>query len=483
MTGLAVSVIITVKAGETSETIEKAISVMEMESELNKVFQSGRQQVTAMLFDLLEAQLHAYVSTQTEWKNIGTEKRSVLLESSNITDRRHIYKDKQGKRHKPFDDFLHLRAYQRNSRKVEAMAASLAAISSFRNAAELFSYVIKEPVSASSIHRMTGRVGAELQATEAQEDARNLEPGKIAAPRIAAEADGIFIKLQGEKAKCAEVKVAVFYTGKQAISPHRNRLVNKVFSCQLGMSNEEWRQHLGALAYRTYDMSKVRYAQIGGDGAKWVRKSFDYLGLGGQHLLDRFHVIRSINTAFGSAFNVGELQARLFSQGFTAVEADLLRVIARQKGAKKDQQIRCFDYLKANQDALIDLDKRLLQGFEAVYSRIEAGLQSCHRVSYPGWRWMDLTQNGEANIRWPSNPGVSFGQNWPPCSSTRKPCAESFIRPMLWKTSIASYGKSLKPKQLPLVTMPCSNSYTWWQFRLQKNGPCLSRIGVTSWHN
>ena len=57
MTGLAVSVIITVKAGEVSETIEKAISVMDMESELNEVFQSRQQQVTAMIFDLLEAQL------------------------------------------------------------------------------------------------------------------------------------------------------------------------------------------------------------------------------------------------------------------------------------------------------------------------------------------------------------------------------------------------------------------------------------------
>ncbi|NLW71380.1 MAG: hypothetical protein GXY37_00605 [Chloroflexi bacterium] len=57
MTGLAVSVIITVKAGEVSEMIEKDISVMDMESELNEVFQSGQQQVTAMIFDLLEAQL------------------------------------------------------------------------------------------------------------------------------------------------------------------------------------------------------------------------------------------------------------------------------------------------------------------------------------------------------------------------------------------------------------------------------------------
>jgi len=70
MTGLAVSVIITVKAGDVNETIEKDISVMDMESELNEVFHRGQQQVTAIMFDLLEAQLHACVSAQTDWKNI-----------------------------------------------------------------------------------------------------------------------------------------------------------------------------------------------------------------------------------------------------------------------------------------------------------------------------------------------------------------------------------------------------------------------------
>jgi hypothetical protein len=358
MTESTVSLIITVRAGEASETIEKAISIMDIESDLDQAFLLGQQEVTAMLLDLLEAQLHAYISRHTDWKNLGTDRRSVLLESGSITYRRHIYQDKEGKRRKPFDDLLHLQPYQRNSKKVEAMAASLAASSSFRDAAELFSYVLKEPVSASTIHRMTARVGGKLQAIEAVEDARNLEPGKIVAPVIMAEADGTFIKLQREKAKQAEVKVGMFYTGKQAIAPHRNRLINKVISCQLGMTNEEWQQHLCALAYRHYDMSKVQFLQIGGDGAKWVRKSFDHLGIAEQHLLDRFHVIRSLNTAFGSALMGSDIQAKLFSQGFSAIEADLLRIIADQKGEKKELQKRSFDYLKINQDALIDLDKR-----------------------------------------------------------------------------------------------------------------------------
>ena len=363
MTDMAVSMIIKLKVGDVSESIEKKISILDMETELTKAFHQGELQATTILFDLLENQLHGYICTHTAWKNIGTEKRCILTKTGHISYRRHIYRDEQGHRRKPFDELLHLQPWQRNSNQIEGLAAGLASGIGFRDASEIFSLIVKEAVSPSSIHRMTARVGQKIQTMERIMDEENLEPGTVVAHRLMAEADGVYIKLQREQQKRAEVKVAVFYTGKQAISPHRNRLVNKMFSCQLGMSNEEWQQHLAALAYRSYDLSKVGFVQIGGDGAKWVHNSFDYLGVPGHHLLDRFHVIRNLNTAFGSDLNVGELQAKLFSQGFTAVEADLLWVIARQKGAKKDQQKRSLEYLKANQDALIDLDKRALGEF------------------------------------------------------------------------------------------------------------------------
>ena len=358
MTDMAVSMIIKLKVGDVSESIEKKISIMDMETELTKAFHQGELQATTILFDLLESQLHRYICTHTGWKNIGTDKRCILTKTGHITYRRHIYRDEQGHRRKPFDELLHLQPWQRNSNQIEGLAAGLASRIGFRDAAEIFSLIVKDSVSPSTIHRMTARVGQKIQAMEQTMDEENLEPGTVVTRRLMAEADGVVIKLQGEQQKRAEVKVAVFYTDKKAISPHRNRLVNKVFSCQLGMSNEKWQQHLAALAYRSYDLSKVEFVQIGGDGAKWVHNSFDHLGIPGHHLLDRFHVIRSLKTAFGNDLNMNELLTNLFSHGFAAIEADLSQVIAHQKGSRKDQQKRSFDYLKANQDALIDLNKR-----------------------------------------------------------------------------------------------------------------------------
>jgi hypothetical protein len=358
MTSIDTLIIITAKVADNSKSHESKISLHNMEADLTLAFQEGRRQSTAVLFDLLESNLHVYICNHKNWKNVGTEKRSVLLETGTVTYRRHIYLDEQGNRRKPFDELIGLQAYQRNSNKVEAMAASLATMSSFRDVAELFSYLTKEYISPSTVYRMTGRVGKKLRAIEQIEDEQNIEPGTIETNSLMTEADGVIIRLQGEAQKRAEVKVAVFYTGKTPIAPHRNRLLNKFMTCQLAMCNEAWQEHLSAFADRTYKLSDVAFAQIGGDGAKWVRNSFEHLGVPMFPLLDRFHLIRSLRSAFAQHLDLKETLTKLFSEGFSAVEADLLEIIFNSKGAVREQQIKCFDYLKSNQDAITDLDKR-----------------------------------------------------------------------------------------------------------------------------
>lgn len=108
MTDMAVSMIIKLKVGDVSESIEKKISILDMETELTKAFHQGELQATTILFDLLENQLHGYICTHTAWKNIGTEKRCILTKTGHISYRRHIYRDEQGHRRKPFDELLHL---------------------------------------------------------------------------------------------------------------------------------------------------------------------------------------------------------------------------------------------------------------------------------------------------------------------------------------------------------------------------------------
>ena len=80
----------------------------------------------------------------------------------------------------------------------------------------------------------------------------------------------------------------MFYTGKSWIGQNRYRCTDKLTTCQLGLSSSAWQNHLRELAYRNYDFDRIRLAVVGGDGAEWVRNSFEGLGKPTIHLLDRF---------------------------------------------------------------------------------------------------------------------------------------------------------------------------------------------------
>lgn len=59
------------------------------------------------------------------------------------------------------------------------------------------------------------------------------------------------------------------------------------------------------------------------------------------------------------------------------------------------------------------------------------------------------------------NHGLSTGENSPRCLNTPQRYAEWFTLPMRLKTSIASWGKSPKPKARLWMTMPCWNIFIW----------------------
>ncbi len=156
------------------------------------------------------------------------------------------------------------------------MGCLLASRSSYRNASEMLSYLLKTVISPSSLQRMVKRFGAYISACEA--DWRQAEPaGKIKAPILYAESDGVWLHLQQAKTKRAEVKVGLLYSGKRRIGRDRFCCENKVVMTQLGGSNEEWQIKLRELADRHFDLSQTNYLVVGGDGATWVKHSFDLI--------------------------------------------------------------------------------------------------------------------------------------------------------------------------------------------------------------
>ena len=313
----------------TEAAQSRQIHLDDIEGELTWICtRSAQEQITAML-EAIDDLLCAYVPKS--WKNVGREKRNLVTEQGYISYRRRVYRDENGKRRKPLDEFLGLRPYQRNSVHVEEMGCKMAADSSYRQTASWLSEMVKAPISASSIVRMVHKVGGRVEAHE--NTFRSEVEGSILAKILYAEADGVWIHLQDKHKpgrKRAEVKVGIMYTGKKAIARERFACENKAVLTQLGGTTEDWRLKWRELAESTYNLSSAQLLVIGGDGASWVKQSFDYVGGKQVALLYRFHLVRAVQHAFAKVIDTDALLEKLTQEGFEAVEAELKGRAQRQ---------------------------------------------------------------------------------------------------------------------------------------------------------
>lgn len=388
MTDKAVSIIIVIKAGKEQRIVENQIAVSELEQGLEKLGQKMTVEVCQTILEVMDDELRHEVAES--WQNVGRERRSIVMAQGYVTYARRVYKDEQGNRVKPLDVLLDIKPYERNSLKVQTMGSVLAAQTTYRMAADSLSYLVKTGISASSIQRMVWKIGQQIQAQEKAFEAQ--EAGKISAPVLYGESDGVWVHLQREKVRKKEVKVAVMYTGKQAIGKDRNKLENKIAMTQLGGTTLAWQEKLRNLADMTYDLDKTRLMVVGGDGNVWVRQSFDLFNLPQTHLLDRFHVRRALRQSFGQELDISNLCKRLYSQGLASIAGDLLECIRRSRGKKKEKMQKTYQYLENNQDALVDLDKRgFLDLLFCNLGTIEGNVDKLvvHRMQGHGCSWRE----------------------------------------------------------------------------------------------
>ncbi len=102
-----------------------------------------------------------------------------------------------------------------------------------------------------------------------------------------------------EKKSKTEVRIGILYTGKKAVGVGRKALENKVSVTKIVKDSQEWQGTMLKTAYAHYDLLNTKQMMVGGDGNRWVRQSFDMLGLPTEFVLDRYHLYREARRAFG----------------------------------------------------------------------------------------------------------------------------------------------------------------------------------------
>lgn len=354
MTASAITIIITTNIGEMSTQFQQKVRIDNLEEDLALLGKRQTREIFLMVTGQLDEKLKEVVPRQ--WKVVGSERRTVVFEHGTVSFKRRIYRDEEGKRRKPLDELLGLEPYARTSRHVREKGCSLAAETTFRKAAQLLSYCTNSEFGAATILRMLRRTADAVE--EQEEKNQDSEAGHITSSVLYGEADGLWINLQREAQRRAEVKIGIMYTGKKQIGKRRFRCENKVSMTQIGGTTLEWQIKLRELAYRTYNLERTRLLVVGGDGSQWAKQSFDLLGLPKTHLLDRYHIAQNVKLGFGDVLDTRGLLKQLFSHGFKAVQKQLEDIIGQSAGQTKKLRMSVYHYLKNNEEGLLDLDKR-----------------------------------------------------------------------------------------------------------------------------
>lgn len=392
MTDKAVQISITIRVAEREVKIERKMEEEELEEKAQEIGIEAGLQTLEMELEEVDDRLAENIPEG--WHNVGTEERWVTSSVGELRYKRRIYVDEQKRRRKPIDELLGLEEKGRMSRRVREMGSYLASEGTYRRAAGELSWLLKTPVSHSAVQRMVWQTGKRIVAGEEAERQRVFERGeeirggKEIAPVLYGESDGVWVHLQRENRRSAEVRVAVMSSGRKQIGKDRYRLEKKCCLTAVGVNSEEWQEQVLRTAHCQYDLSQTQLLISGGDGNHWVRHSFDRLGVRQEFILDQFHLKRAAQRAFHNREKANRVVKILRSRGFEEAQDSLQDCMEQVGGKQKEQMKEFYEYVQNNQNVLLDLQHR---GYDspAFLGAIEGNVDKLvvHRMKSHGCCW------------------------------------------------------------------------------------------------
>jgi hypothetical protein len=392
MTDEAVQISITIRVAKREQKIERKIRIEELEETIQGIAIEIGQEAFGMGIKELDDRIAE--RPPKGWQNVGTEERWLVSSIGAMRYKRRIYLDEKHRRRKPVDELLGIEKYGRTSGRVQEMGASLACMGTYRLAANQLSYLIKTPISHCAVQRMAWNTGNRIADGEEAERKRifehgeSIEAGKIKAPVLYGESDGVWVHLQREKRRSAEVRVAIMSTGRKQIGKDRYRFENKRCITAIGLNSEKWQEQIVRETHLYYDLSETKMLISGGDGNQWVRHSFDRMEIPQEFILDRFHLRRAARRTFHDQAEAAQIVSHLRHKGFSSVTNNLSQRIEQSEGRERQKLKEFYSYIHNNQDGLLDLDKRGID-LPAYLGGIEGNVDKLvvHRMKGRGCSW------------------------------------------------------------------------------------------------
>lgn len=337
------------------------------------------------------------------WKVVGFRERSVVCRFGAVTISRQLYQDSEGIYHFLMDEYLGWEAYQAATPSVGEVAVSLAAVTSFREAAAILEKVTAGVLSSMTVHQLVQKTAEKTMAQEQQEvqacygRGEVVPGGKRVVPRLFLEADGVYVRLQREKREYGEIRMAIGYEGWERLpqARERYRLVGKRVYCQGNEGLDFWEGAILAFG-RRWDWSQIPEVVLNGDGARWINEGVESFESGIRQL-DGFHLARSCYHVGGEA---GPLLYEAIRHGDWEQAGEILSEV---RPSKKGRRARAWV-------------ERVIQEGRGADWRIQAGVEMeegrglgtmegnvaqllARRMKGKGMSWSERGAGGMAKVR------------------------------------------------------------------------------------
>lgn len=229
----------------------------------------------------------------------------------------------------------------------------------FRKAAKVISHTTGQVISSHGVWDVAQKVGTMIQQEEYKQ-VENLEKeqteGKQESQIVFTETDGVWLKIQKnkKKTKSRELKLATIYDGWDGDFLH-NRLV--IAGMETG---KDFNLKTEALTQSFYDIDAAQYRVLNGDGAKWIKNTYDPEMI---FQLDPFHVEQEIIRKISNKKIRGRVR-----EAYHANDPDkMLEIIdtyinSIDDGTKKNEiknAKKLYEYLKNNKEGLTPWQKQI----------------------------------------------------------------------------------------------------------------------------
>jgi hypothetical protein len=275
------------------------------------------------------------------WHVIANKERTLVTRFGEITLKRRLYRDDQGKRRCLLDEVLGLSAQQLATPSLQESLVELCGQVSFRLAGKTVEKLTAGVLSTPTVYRLTEKTAKRALEKEKEDWQAVFEKGAIPlgekkVPILFSEGDGTWIHLQQEEQEHYEIKDGIAYEGWERLpgKAERYALANKRVYCQGSEQMPFWEG--ASLEWsRVWDLSYPKEIVIGGDGANWIDEGVEVFR-GALRQLDGFHLAR----ACGQGWQEGKTVYKAIRAGQAEEARSLISKAILKEGKRATQSRR-----------------------------------------------------------------------------------------------------------------------------------------------